>query len=114
MKSLVLTWGIHSLSLYLVAMLLPQIHVDSFLQAVLASGVIGFLNVLVKPILVLFTLPVTMITLGVFLFVINALILLLASAITPGFSVDGIGTALAGSILMTIFSIILRGLTHEH
>jgi putative membrane protein len=68
---------------------------------------------LIKPLLVLLTLPITILTLGLFTVVINALLLLLAGFITPGFHVDGFGAAIVGSILFTIISMLLRSLLQE-
>lgn len=86
----------------LLAYILPGVGVDSFLSAVIVAAVLALLNLIVKPILVLFTLPVTILTLGLFLLVINALIILLCDYLIGGFSVDGFWYALLFSVLLSI------------
>ncbi|MBV7528746.1 phage holin family protein [Chitinophaga sp. sic0106] len=91
-------------------LLKPAVKVDSFVTALILALVLAILNALVKPLLVLLTFPVTIVTLGLFLFVINALIILLASKLVPGFKVDGFWWALLFSIVMTIINSVLIGL----
>lgn len=91
----------------LLAYLLPGVTVVSYLTAIIVALVLALFNLIVKPVLVLFTLPVTIITLGLFLFVINAIIILLVDAFVPGFSVAGFWIALLFSILLSIFQSIL-------
>lgn len=90
--------------LYLVAKIVPGIEIDGCGYALLAGLILGIINALVRPLLVLLTLPVTILTLGLFLFVINALMLKLAAALAPGFRVRGFGAALLGALLLSIFS----------
>jgi putative membrane protein len=90
--------------LYLVAKLVPGIEIDGCLTALVAGLVLGVVNALLRPFLVLLTLPITVLTLGVFLLVINALLLWLAAAIVPGFRVRGFGPAFLGAVLLSIFS----------
>ncbi len=106
-------WFLNAVALYLVSRILSGIHIHDFWSALIAAAVIGLVNALVKPVFLLLTLPITIITLGLFTFVINALMLLLASAITPGFKVDGFLTALIASILLSIFSTILHSLVRS-
>jgi len=87
--------------------ILKGVHIDGFITALIVALVLAVLNALVKPILVLLTLPITIITLGLFLFVINALIILLCDKLIDGFSVDGFWWALLFSILLSIVSSIL-------
>ena len=91
-----------ALALYLVAELVPGIEVAGLWPAILAATVLGILNGLVRPVLVILTLPVTLLTLGLFLFVINAALFLLAAAFIDGFSVSGFWIALLGSVLVSI------------
>ncbi|WP_291908406.1 phage holin family protein [Chitinophaga sp. CB10] len=91
-------------------LLKPAVKVDSFVTALILALVLAILNALVKPLLVLLTFPVTIITLGLFLFVINAIIILLAAKLVPGFKVDGFWWALLFSIVMTIINSVLIGL----
>ncbi len=93
------------LLLYLVAKIVPGIEIDGCGYALLAGLVLGIVNALVRPLLVLLTLPITVLTLGLFLLVINALMLMLAAALAPGFRVRGFGAALLGAILLSIFSL---------
>ena len=110
MISIIVRWVLNALALYIVATILPGIHLSDFGSALVAVVIIGLVNVLVKPILFLLTIPVTVITFGLFAFVLNALMLMLASALTPGFKIDGFGTALLGSILLSLVTTILYSL----
>ncbi len=93
-----------TLTLLLVSSLVPGIEVDGFYTALIAAIVIGLLNLFVKPILVLLTLPITVLTLGLFLFVINAFLFWFAASFIEGFAVDGFLAALVGSLIVTIVS----------
>ena len=110
MIRLVAGWVINALALYIVAKILPGIHLTDFGSALVAALVIGLVNTLIKPLLLLLTLPITILTLGLFSLVINSLMLMLASAIAPGFQIDGFGTALIGSILLSVVTAILHTL----
>lgn len=91
----------------LLAYFLPGVAVSSFLTAILVALVLAVLNALLKPILVILTIPITIITLGLFLLVINALMVLLADALIPGFNVDGFLWALIFSICLSLVSWLL-------
>lgn len=93
-----------AIGLLLVAELIPGIEVESFLVAIVAAFVLGVLNFFVRPLLILLTLPITLLTLGLFTFVINALLFLLAASILDGFFVAGFFPALFGSIVLSIIS----------
>ena len=105
-RSLVLHWLVSALLLYLVSLIVPGIAVAGAGAALLAALVLGIANTLVRPILVLITLPITLLTLGLFLVVINALMLMLTGAIVSGFTVRGFGSALIGGILLGIFNLL--------
>lgn len=105
-------WVVNAIALYIVARVVPGIHLLDFGSALWAVIIIGLVNVLVKPLLVLLTLPITVVTLGLFLLVINAALLLLASSFAPGFTVDGFGSALLGSVVLSIVSWILHSLVN--
>ena len=92
----------------IIANFLPGVHVAGFTTALIVAVVLGLLNLFIKPILVILTLPVTILTLGLFLFVINALIILLCTNIVGGFSVDTFWTALFFSILLSILQSIMN------
>lgn len=101
-------WILNGVALYIVARLVPGIELVSFGAALVAIIVISLVNVLVKPILFLLTLPITIVTLGLFTLVLNASMLLLAGNLTPGFRVDGFVPALVGSLLFSIVSTLLH------
>ena len=88
--------------------LLPGVHIDSFVTALILALVLAVLNMLLKPIMVILTLPITIITFGLFLLVINAAIILLASKLVDGFKVDGFWWALLFSILLSVVTSILH------
>ena len=104
---MILRWLLSALSLLVVAFLLPHgFHFDSAWTALLVAAVLGLANIFVKPILVLLTLPVTLLTFGIFLFVINAVILLLVSGIVDGFMIDGFQTAFFAAVLLWIMGML--------
>jgi putative membrane protein len=95
---------ITALALLLVSMLIPGIEVESFYAAVIASVILGLLHLLVKPILVILTLPITILTLGLFMFVINAILFWVAASFIDGFTVSGFLPALFGSVIVSVVS----------
>ena len=97
----------------LIAHFMPGVHVASFTTALIVAIVLGLLNIFIKPILVILTLPVTILTLGLFLLVINALMILLCTKIVGGFSVDTFWTALIFSIILSVLQSIMNGLLGE-
>ncbi len=100
-----------ALAIILTSYLLPGVHIENFLSAVILSLLLALLNITIKPLLVIITIPVTFLTLGLFLLVINALMILLADAIMPGFIVEGFWWALAFSLVLWIINSLLRNLT---
>jgi putative membrane protein len=92
---------VNALIVFGLAWALPGIHVDSFWTALVVSVILGLLNVFLKPLLIIFTIPVTILTLGLFLLVINAVIILLAGALIDNFIVDNFWWALLFSVLMS-------------
>ena len=98
---------------YGLSMLLSGVHIDNFTTAIIFSLVLGILNILVKPILVLLTIPVTIITLGLFLLVINAIIILLADYFMSGVKVDGFLWALIFSVILSVISSALSSLLEK-
>jgi putative membrane protein len=99
------------LAVLLTAYILPGVHVEHYGYALLAALLISLANVFVKPILVILTIPITIFTLGLFLLVINALIILLVESLVPGFNVDGFWWALAFSLILSIFNSMFSELT---
>ena len=104
---LIVRWLLLAAALLLVAHLSPGVVVTSFGAALGAALVLGLLNTLIRPLLVLLTLPVTVLTLGLFLFVINALMFWAASGLLQGFQVDNFFAALIGSLIYSIASTII-------
>ena len=96
----------NALGLILIAEYVPGIHVEGLYPALIAALVLGVLNVIIKPILLILTLPITILTLGLFAFVINALLFQFAASFIQGFDVDSFWYALLGSVLMSIVSTI--------
>jgi putative membrane protein len=99
-----------ALAAMLTAYLLPGVTIRDFISALVLALVLAILNLLVKPVLILLTLPVTIITLGLFLLVINAIIILLASKLVKGFTVDGFFWALIFSVVLTVISGIMNSI----
>ncbi|HUP98465.1 MAG TPA: phage holin family protein [Usitatibacter sp.] len=106
MLTLIARWILNAAALLLVAYLYPGVQVESFTAAVIAALVLGLVNAVVRPLLVLLTLPVTILTLGLFLFVINALLFWLVAEIVPGFRVSGFVAALVGSVLFSLVTLL--------
>lgn len=107
---LILVWILNAVALLIVAYILPGISVASFGSALIAALVLGLLNTLVKPVLVLLTLPITVVTLGLFLLVLNALVFWFAGSVLKGFQVAGFWWALAGAIIYSLVSGLLSRL----
>ena len=105
---LILKWLLSAAALLAVAHLYSGVQVQSFTSALIAAFVIGLLNTIVRPILVVLTLPVTLITLGLFLFVINALMFWSASGLLSGFHVTGFTAALIGSLVYSLIGIVIE------
>lgn len=108
--TLLLVWVLNAVALLIVAYILPGIQVASFGSALGAAVVLGLLNMLVKPVLQILTLPLTVVTLGLFLLVINALVFWLAGSILKGFQVTGFWWAFIGAIVYSIVTSLLSNL----
>ena len=107
MIKLLVRWLLLAAALLLVAHLYPGVTVNSFGAAMGAALVLGLLNTLVRPVLVLLTLPVTILTLGLFLFVVNALMFWAAASLLDGLNVAGFGAALIGSLIYSLCSMVI-------
>ena len=105
---LIVKWLLSACALLAVAYIYVGVAVSSFGSALIAAFVIGLFNTVVRPILVVLTLPVTVVTLGLFLFVINALMFWSASGVLDGFQVDGFGAALIGSLIYSVLSLLIQ------
>jgi putative membrane protein len=101
---------LNGVAIIIAAWLLPGLHISGTFPALVAGVILGFVNALVRPVLFFLTLPLTLITLGLFIFVLNAICFGLTAWLVPGFSVDGFWWALLGALLVSIVSWILNGL----
>ena len=110
MGKLLLVWLINAISLIAVAYLLPGIAVESFLTALVAALVLGLVNAVIRPILVLLTLPVTLVTLGLFILVINGLLFWFVGSFISGFVVSGLLSGILGAIVYSLVSWALAAL----
>jgi len=102
-----------ALAIIITAYLLPGVHVDNFFWALLVAAVLALLNVTIKPLLIIITIPFTVVTLGLFLLVINAVVILLAGAIIPGFEVEGFWWALGFSLVLYLINTIFNNLASK-
>ncbi len=105
---LLMKWTASAMAVAIIAWLLPGVHLSGFATALLLAAVLALLNIFVKPFLVLLTIPATIFTLGLFLLVVNALIVLLAESLVPGFEVDGFWPALLFSLLYSLVGTVLE------
>ena len=104
---LLVRWVLLAAALLLVAYVYDGVAITSFASALIAAFVLGLLNTIVRPLLVLLTLPVTLLTLGLFLFVINALMFWAAASLLPGFNVAGFTAALIGSVIYSLCGMVI-------
>lgn len=102
---------ISGLAVFITAYLLPGVHVENFLTALKVAIVMGIINFLIKPVLMLLTLPINLMTLGLFTFVINALLVLLVTKLVAGFTVNSFVTALIFSLVLSVVNWILHRFT---
>ena len=101
---------LNGLAIVVAAYVVPGIEVSNIVSALIAGAILGIVNALVRPVLLLLTLPLTLITLGFFIFVVNAICLGLTAALVPGFSISGFWAAFFGALLVSVVSWILNGL----
>jgi putative membrane protein len=101
---LILHWAVSALFLYVLSFLFRGIVIDGALAAIISAIVLGLINATVKPVLQIISLPITILTLGIFYLVVNALMLMLVSALVPGFYVSGFGTAFFASIVLSLLN----------
>jgi len=97
-------WLSTAVALFVCSHIVPGVHVDSYATLAVASLVLGFINAIIRPILLFLTLPITLLTLGLFYFVVNGLAFAMAARIVPGFDVDSIGWAIVGSFVVSLVS----------
>ncbi|GGA45153.1 hypothetical protein GCM10007416_17830 [Kroppenstedtia guangzhouensis] len=101
---------LNALAVLLAAQLIPQIEVEGFGTALLVALVLGLINTFIRPVLIFLTLPISFITLGLFIFILNALLFWVTGFLVPGFEVGGFFGALLGSILVSVISWLLNGI----
>lgn len=104
---ILINWFLSALAIFVAAYVLPGVDLESFVTALVVAVVLGVINAFIKPVILILTLPINILTLGLFTFVINALVILLVNAVVPGFKVDGFLWALIFSILLSVINIIL-------
>ena len=110
---LLLRWIINALALIVITKVVAGVHVDGFYSALVAALVIGLLNALIRPVLVVLTLPVNVVTLGLFTFVINALLIWFAQTVVKGFTIDGFLPALMTALILWAVSTLTGWMLHK-
>ncbi len=110
---IIVRWFINALGLLAVAYLYSGVQVDGIFAALIAALVLGLVNAIIRPILILLTLPVTLLTMGLFIFVINALLFWLVAEIVKGFMVSGFMAALLGSMLYSVITLLVNWLVTD-
>lgn len=105
---LLFNWLISAIAIVIAAYLLPHVGVDTFVTALIVAVVLGLINSFLKPILIILTLPVNILTLGLFTLVINAALVWLAQIIVPGFSVDNFGWAIVFAVVLSLINMFFR------
>ena len=113
MNQLLIKWLVTTLAILAASYLLDGIHASGFLSALFAAAMLGLLNAFFRPVLFVLTLPITILTLGLFTFILNALMLKMASGVIPGFEVEGFWTAIFGAVIVSIVSSVLNALLKE-
>jgi putative membrane protein len=113
MKSLILHLVLTAIAILIVAQVVGGVQVSGFGSALIGALILGFVNAFVRPVMILLTLPLTIVTLGLFLFVLNAFMLWLVAALVPGFQISGFGAALLGSLLLTVLNILIDRLASK-
>jgi len=110
MMSFLLQWLVSGVAIIITAYLLPGVALEGFLAALVTALVLGLVNAIIRPILILLTLPLNILTLGLFTLVINALLIMLAASIVPGFAVQGFWWALLFGVVLAIVNFALSPL----
>lgn len=108
--TILINWIINAIAVFASAYILPGVQVDGFFVALVVAVVLGIVNTFIKPLLVVLTLPINVLTLGLFTLVINAVLILLVSNLVSGFQVDGFWWAVLYSIILSLVSSVLFGL----
>jgi putative membrane protein len=107
-RGLAIRWLLNAFALWVVSEVVPGIHAEGVVPTLVAALVLGIFNAILRPVLLILTLPLNLLTLGLFTFVINALMLELTAAVVAGFFVEGFGSALVGALLLSLVSFLLN------
>jgi putative membrane protein len=113
MFNLLLDWILSAVAIFLVAYVVPGFEISGFAAALLAALVVGLVNATLGLVLKILTFPITIVTLGIFWIVINALMLMLAASFVPGFSIQGFLPAFIGAIVLSLVNLVLRKIKRE-
>jgi putative membrane protein len=111
--AVIITILLNALAVFVTAYILPGIHLENFMTALVVAIVLGVINTFIRPIVLILTLPINILTLGLFTFVILGGIVMLVSSIVPGFVVDGFWWAIAFSLLLSIINAFINSLTYR-
>lgn len=110
MNKFIARWIVSTLALFLTASLLQSVEVTGIAAALIAAAVLGIVNMFLKPLALILTLPLNILTLGLFTLVINGFMLYITSALVPGFAVTGFWGAVGGALVLSVFNMILNGI----
>ena len=113
MKGIIIRWLVLTVAIMLTAYLMDGIQVNGFFSALFAAAILGILNAFFRPILIIMTLPINILSLGLFTFIINAVLLLMVSGVIPGFVIRGFWSAIFGSLLISIVSWLLSSFVND-
>ena len=110
--TILLNWLLATLAIIIAAYIVPGVTLEGFLPALVAAVILGLVNAILRPILIILTLPINIITLGLFTLVINALLIMLTSSLVPGFKVHGFWPAVLFGVVLFFVNWALRGFRH--
>ncbi len=113
MKGILIRWFILTVAILITSYLLDGIHVTGIVSAVLAAAILGILNAFLRPVLIIITLPINILSLGIFTFIINALLLMMVSGVISGFMVHGFWSAVFGSLFISLVSWFLSSFIND-
>lgn len=108
MPRFLLTWLITAIALLITTFFVPGLYLSGFIPALIAAIILGLVNAFVRPVLILLTLPITLLTFGLFLLVVNAIALGLVAALTPGFQITGLFSAIVGAVVLSVVTWVLQ------
>lgn len=111
--AILINWFISGMAVFAAAYILPGVHVDNFMTALIVALILGIINAVIKPILFFLTLPITIVTFGLFALVLNALMILITDALVSGFIVDGFFWALLFSFLLSLINSFLFSFSNK-